>query len=87
LFEAIGLILSKCGCTELLEDAAAVDFVRDAFGHLKAIRFTGYAMPLMKKAGVEMDEGTLESFGENSAFLAAASTRQWNWEPKDHALA
>lgn len=82
LFDAVGLVLSEDGCADLLKTAAAVDFVRDAFGHLKAIGFTEEAMPLLDKAGVEQDHGTIRISGKNSAFLDAASTRQWDRESK-----
>ena len=38
----------------------AVDWVRDAFGHLKAIGFTPEAQALLDKAGVEADAGVVD---------------------------
>ena len=35
----------------LLKEAAAVQFVMDAFGHLKAIGHSAAAKPLLDKAG------------------------------------
>ena len=40
LFDAVALVLSKEGCAQLMSESAAIDFVKDAFGHLKAIGFT-----------------------------------------------
>jgi hypothetical protein len=37
LFDAVAIVLSDEGAKELSLESAAVDFVRDAFGHLKAI--------------------------------------------------
>jgi len=37
LFDAVAVILSDEGAKALLMESAAIDFVRDAFGHLKAI--------------------------------------------------
>ena len=51
IFDAVAIILSDEGCAMLLTDGAAVDFVKDAFGHLKAIAYTSSAMPLLDKAG------------------------------------
>jgi catalase len=36
--------------------AAAINWVRDAFGHLKAIGFNDAARPLLEKAGVVPDD-------------------------------
>ena len=37
LFDAVAIILSDKGAKALSMESAAIDFVRDAFGHLKAI--------------------------------------------------
>ena len=37
LFDAVAIILSDEGAKMLSTESAAIDFVRDAFGHLKAI--------------------------------------------------
>ena len=37
VFDAIAVVLSDAGAAALGKEAAAIDFVRDAFGHLKAI--------------------------------------------------
>jgi hypothetical protein len=37
LFDAVAVILSDEGAKALSMESAAIDFVRDAFGHLKAI--------------------------------------------------
>lgn len=77
LFDAIGLIVSKNGCAELLKSAAATDFVHNAFGHLKAIGFTEEALPLLDKAGINQDNGAVKFSSKNSVFVDAASVRQW----------
>ncbi|PVM83359.1 catalase, partial [Caulobacter radicis] len=82
--DAIALVLSDDGCAALLKEAAAVQFVMDAFGHLKAIGATDAAKPLLDKAGVEPDEGVTD-LGED--FIAAAAKRFWDREPKVRMLA
>lgn len=82
--DAIALVLSDDGCAALLKEAAAVQFVMDAFGHLKAIGATEAAKPLLDKAGVEPDEGVTDLGAD---FLAAASKRFWDREPKVRMLA
>ena len=84
LVDAVALVLSEEGCARLLTEAAAVQFVMDAFGHLKAIGATPEAQPLLDKAGVEPDDGVT---GLEEGFLAAAGRRFWGREPKLRTLA
>ena len=87
LFDAVAIVLSDDGCAMLLKEGAAVDFVKDAFGHLKAIGHTAEAQPLLDKAGVEADAGVVDLSAEASAFVEPARTRQWDREPKVRTLA
>jgi catalase len=82
--DAIALVLSSEGARALLEDAAAIQFVMDAFGHLKAIGASAAAQPLLDKAGVEPDPGVT---GLGDDFLAAAAKRFWDREAKIRPLA
>jgi catalase len=82
--DAIALVLSDTGCAALMKEAAAVQFVMDAFGHLKAIGATDAAKPLLDKAGVEPDDGVV---GLGADFIAAAALRFWDREPKVRMLA
>ncbi len=87
LFDAVAIVLSDDGCAQLLKEGAAVDFAKDAFGHLKAIGHTPEAQPLLDKAGVEPDAGVIDLSKDAEAFLAPARTRQWDREPKVRMLA
>jgi catalase len=40
IFDAVAVIVSAEGCAQLLNDSAAIDFVHNAFVHLKAIGHT-----------------------------------------------
>ena len=71
----------------MLKEGAAVDFAKDAFGHLKAVGHTPEAQPLLDKAGVEPDAGVNDLSKAAEAFLAPARTRQWDREPKVRMLA
>lgn len=75
LFDAVALLLSDEAAQRLAEEAAARDFVADAFAHCKFIGYTPGAAPLLRKAGVEPegDEGllVLESKGTIAAFVTA----------------
>ena len=82
--DAIAVILSKQGCEAMLQEAAAVQFVMDAFGHLKAIGHSDAAKPLLDKAGVQADAGVT---GLDKAFISAAGRRFWDREPSLRMLA
>jgi catalase len=86
LFDAVAVILSDEGAKALSMDAAAIDFVRDAFGHLKAIAVDKGGRALLKLANVGQDAGVVDS-GDARAFVAAAKTRQWEREKSVRTLA
>ncbi|MEH3038193.1 MAG: catalase [Sphingomonas adhaesiva] len=83
LFDAVAVVLSQEGCTALLKEGAAVQFVMDAFGHLKAIGASDAARPLLDKAGVEPDAGVTAA---DASFVAAAAKRFYDREPKVRTL-
>ena len=86
LFDAVGVVLSKSGAKALLSEAAAIDFVRDAFGHLKAIALDGGGQMLFNKAGLA-DDPSVVSAANVAAFIKAAKTRQWDREASVRTLA
>jgi catalase len=87
IFDAVALVLSDAGCKALLKEGAAIDFAKDAFGHLKAIGYSAEAKPLLDKAGVTPDAGIVALGKDAEAFLAPARTRQWAREPNVRTLA
>ncbi len=86
LFDAVVVILSEPGAKALSKEAAAIDFVRDAFGHLKAIAVDAGGQLLLKAAGIEADEGVIDA-QSTKEFIAAAKTRQWRREASVRTLA
>jgi len=88
LYDAVVLLLSGDGAQTLAKDAAAKDFVTDAFAHCKFIGYVAGARPLLEKAGIAelLDEGCVELTGPDSAdgFIAACrSVRHW---PREEAV-
>ena len=79
MFDAVAIILSNEGAAMLVREGAAVDFVRDAFGHLKAIAADAGGKILLDKADVVADGGVLKA-ADTTAFVTAAKTRQWKRE-------
>ena len=86
MFDAIAVVLSKSGAQALLNEAAAIDFVRDAFGHLKAIALDSGGQMLFNKAGLT-DDRSVVSASNTAAFFSAAKTRQWEREALVRMLA
>ena len=84
LFDAVAIVLSAEAADLMTKEAAAVQFVMDAFGHLKAIGASEGAQALLDKAGVEPDEGVT---GLDDAFIEAASQRFFEREPNLRTLA
>jgi catalase len=84
MFDAVALLPSEDGATLLAQEAAAIDWLRDAFGHLKAIGHVAAAAPVFQKASVQpdADEGVVDLAGGVEAFVAAAKQhRIWKREP------
>jgi catalase len=86
LFDAVAVILSDEGAKALSMESAAIDFVRDAFGHLKAIAVDKGGQVLLKIANVGQDAGVVDT-NDKDAFIAAAKTRQWDREKSVRTLA
>jgi catalase len=79
LFDAVAFILSDEGAKDLSMESAAIDCVRDAFGHPKAIAVDKGGQSLLTIANVRQDAGVVDA-NDKDAFIAAAKTRQWEWE-------
>jgi catalase len=79
LFDAVAILLSKEAATEMTKESAAVQFVMDAYGHLKAIGCSAGAQPLVDKAGITVDDGVT---GLGDAFIVAARKRFFDRESK-----
>jgi catalase len=86
LFDAVAIILSDQGVKVLSKESAAIDFVRDAFGHLKAIAVDKGGQALLRIANVGQDAGVVDA-NDKEAFIAAAKTRQWDREKSVRTLA
>lgn len=84
IFDAVAVVLSAQGAEAMSKEAAAVQWVMDAFGHLKAIGHSKDAKPLLDKANVVPDAGVTSL---DAAFLDAAAQRFWDREPTLRLLA
>ncbi|MDO8630920.1 MAG: catalase, partial [Phycisphaerales bacterium] len=83
-FDAVVLCPSLAGVQQLTHESAALDWVREAFGHLKVIGFSDVASPIFEAAGLNPDAGMVVVDGPKgvAAFIAAAKgPRIWAREP------
>ena len=86
MFDAVAVILSNEGAILLTKESAAIDFVHNAFGHLKAIAVDKGGRELLQKANIEADKGVVDC-SDIAGFIAAAKTRQWKREASVRMLA
>ena len=83
LFDAVVIAPAEDQVESLLTEAAAINWIRDAFGHLKVIAYTAAAQPLIDESGIDIDEGVIQLTGTDfSEFIAQAKKhRIWKREP------
>ncbi len=83
LFDSVVIAPAEDQVEMLLKEAAAIAWICDAFAHLKVIGYTPAAEPLIKKAGIGMDEGVIKLNGTDLAeFITQAKKhRIWKREP------
>jgi len=79
LFDAVAVVLSNKGTDQLLKESAAVQWVQDAYAHLKAIAYTKESERLLKKGGVDTNQKGI-STDLGSEFIKDAGTRFWKRE-------
>lgn len=93
LFDAVAILPSIEGGAQLALQAEAVNFVRDAYGHLKVIAYLPTAAPIWVKAGLtdatpDNDAGliSLERSSVADFIKAASAGRAWAREPLVRAI-
>jgi catalase len=86
MFDAIAVILSEEGVKLLARESAAIDFLHDAFAHLKAIAFDKVGQKLLLRANIKNDQGVV-ALSDMTGFISAAKTRQWDREASVRILA
>jgi catalase len=90
LYDAVAIIPSETGVRALLKNAAAKDFVSDAFAHLKFIGFVDAALPLFGKAGIadDMDDGFVQlATAKGAAAFITACRKLRRWEREQVVMA
>jgi catalase len=83
LFDAVASVLSAERAASLASDGAAVQWFMDAYGHCKTVAHDEGSQALLKKAGVEKDDGVVAL----DALVGTGAVRHWAREPKVRMLA
>ena len=88
LFDAVAIVPSAEGGAKLAMQAEAVNFLRDAYGHLKVVAYLPTAAPLFVKGGIsdrnpDNDAGliSLATKKPGDFVTAASGGRIWAREP------
>ncbi|MBC7656967.1 MAG: catalase, partial [Frankiaceae bacterium] len=80
LFDAVASVLDPAGALGLSKQACAVDWFRDAFGHLKAIAACKGTQQILAAGGIVPDAGVVDP-KDVKQFIELAKTRHWAREP------
>ena len=84
IFDTVAILASAEGAQDLATQAGALDWVSNAFAHLKIIAHTADAQPLLDAAGVKADEGVIALPNDKAVkryIEAAKNGRLWQREP------
>ena len=80
-FDSVAILCSADQAKALQNNPSTVDWVRNAFNHLKVIAFVTEAQPLLDAAKVSADKGTFVIKDEESAKLYVARAKKGRvWE-------
>jgi len=88
LFDAVVVLVSAAGAAQLSLDAAAKDFVSDAFAHCKYVGIGPDATPIFVKAGIadDLDEACLSITKPADAKAFIEACRQLRYWPREAAV-
>ncbi len=84
-YDTVAVLLGADSAESVSQHAAAIDWVRDAHGHLKVVGINAAGKTVFNKAGLQEDGGiiTLETFKDVPSFVTKAKAgRIWDREPK-----
>jgi catalase len=82
-FDAVVVAVGSEAVPRLAAHSGAIDWVRDAFAHLKVIGYVRAALPLIERADIAIDDGVLELCNPKDlgSFISAARAgRKWERE-------
>jgi catalase len=83
LYDAVAILAAAPGVDAMANNAAAKDFVTDAFAHCKFIGYVADAQPLLDAAGVRPDDGFValdEPGGADTFIERCGQLRLWDRE-------
>jgi catalase len=85
LYDAVVILLAVEAAEALRCNSAAIDFVRDAFAHLKAFAVDAGGLAMIAAAGIIPDEFVLDAI-DHEGFIKKAASRHWAREPEVRPL-
>ena len=87
-FDAVAVVASADGAALLARDAAAKDFVNDAFAHCKFIGYSAEAQVLFERAGLagQLDDGCIALGSAKDAKLFLDALGQLRFWPRETAV-
>ena len=81
MMDAVAILLAETEANSLCQESPAIDFIRDAYAHLKSICIDKGAERLLDKAGIGREEGIFDD-SQIPKFIEAAKGRIWAREAK-----
>lgn len=82
LFDTVVVAVCEPDIEVLKRQAAALNFLRDAYAHLKFIGFTAASMPLLEAAGIAVDDAVIEMESRADAAAYVEAAKQGRFWPR-----
>ena len=86
LFDTVVIAVSETEIDTLKKQAAALNFIRDAYAHLKIIGCTAASIPLLEIAGIDLDDGVVEVDASEGTIAYIDAARQGRIWPRAAAI-
>jgi catalase len=85
LFDAVAVLASPDGALALARDPDAMDFLRDAHRHLKAIGLSGDAETLLRATGLAFDASVVHLDGDGGVAFFVVRAKAGKYWPRERA--
>lgn len=86
LFDTVVIAISETEIDTLKKQAPVLNFIRDAYAHLKIIGCTASSTPLLEIAGISLDDGVVEVDTSDSTIAYVDAAKQGRIWPRAAAI-
>ena len=86
LFDTVAVVVCEPDIEALKRQAAALNFLRDAYAHLKFIGFTAASTPLLDEAGIDIDDAVIELDTRDDAAAYVEAAKAGRFWPRAKAI-